>query len=373
MVHVTMMKHSHWVILLAAFAGCGEPTSGPTKGSSSTGASATGGAPPPSGSAAGSAARVELPPAPPLPANPPFFPDVPVPDDNKLTAEKVELGKMLFFDKRLGKDDKFSCESCHYVDKGWADGEKLSIKADGKSNTRHSPTLWNAAYAKEFYWDGRSATLEVQVLAAWKGQIGGDPAKVAEKLNAIPVYKAHFQRAFGADASEQTIVQALASFVRTIRAGDTPWDKYEGGDKKAVDEAAVRGFEVFTKKANCSLCHAPPLYSDYLFHNVGIGFGEGVTEPDVGRGKVSNKPEDKGRFKTPSLRGVATHPPYFHDGSAATLEEAVDYMLSGGHKNDNLDQQLKKIDLSQEERADLLAFLKALSPADYKFDPPKLP
>ena len=134
----------------------------------------------------------------------------------------------------------------------------------------------------------------------------------------------------------------------------------------------MRGQKLFTSKANCSLCHAPPMYTDFKYHNVGIGFGEDVEEPDPGRGKVTDKPEDNGAFKTPSLRGVTLHAPYFHDGSAATIEEAVDYMLSGGNKNDHLDEQMKAITLTDEEKGDLIAFLKALEP-EMSFEPPKLP
>lgn len=356
---------------LVALAGCPEDK-GDASGTASTGAANTAAATATATASASAPEKVELAKAPPLPADPPFFEPIPAPEDNTLTPEKVMLGKMLFFDKRLGKDGKWSCESCHYEDKGWADGETVSKKANGKMNSRHSPTLYNVAYADDWYWDGRKDTLEAQILAAWTGQMGGDTVAVAKKLTAIGEYDAHFQRAFGGSANEERIVQALASFVRTLRGGHTPWDKYEKGDKKAVGEDAVRGQKIFTDKANCSLCHAPPLYSDFKYRNVGIGFGEDVEEPDIGRGKVTEKPEDMGAFKTPTLRGVAEHPPYFHDGSAETLEAAVDYMLSGGNANEHLDEQLKKVTLTDEEKADLIAFLKALTP-DTTFEKPKLP
>jgi cytochrome c peroxidase len=354
---------------LVALTGCPEDKGGKSGPTSTSTAESSAAAPTASASAA---KKVELPKAPPLGEDPPFFPPIPAPENNTLTPEKVMLGKMLFFDKRLGKDGKWSCESCHYQEKGWTDGKQFSEKANGKTNGRHSPTLYNVAYANEWYWDGRKATLEAQILAAWTGQMGGDTAAVSKKLTAIPEYDAHFQRAFGGSANEERIVQALASFVRTLRAGPTPWDKYEKGDKEAVGEDAVRGQKLFVEKANCSKCHAPPLYSDYKYHNVGIGFGEDVEEPDMGRGKVTEKPEDMGAFKTPSLRGVALHPPYFHDGSAASLEEAVDYMLSGGNANEHLAEELKKVTLTDEEKADLVAFLKALTP-ETKVQKPKLP
>ncbi|MEZ4446105.1 MAG: cytochrome c peroxidase [Polyangiaceae bacterium] len=355
------------LLLLTALCGCPSEPSPDAAPAKSASAAATGSA------TASASAAVALPPAPPLPADPPYFPPIPAPEDNPLTPEKVELGSLLFFDKRLGKDDAWSCESCHYLDKGLGDGKTLSPKADGKTNSRHSPTLFNVAYAKEFYWDGRKPTLESQILAAWTGQMGGDTKAVSEKLEKIPGYAARFARAFGGPANEERIVQALASFVRTLRAGNSAWDRFEKGDTTAVGEDAQRGQKLFTGKASCSLCHAPPLYSDYAFHNVGVGFGEGVTEPDLGRGTVTKEPKEEGAFKTPSLRGVSLHPPYFHDGSAATLEAAVDYMLSGGHANEHLDPQLKKVELSEDEKKDLLAFLESLAPAEPPAKKPTLP
>ena len=306
-----------------------------------------------------------------------YLPDMKVPEDNRLTKEKIELGKMLFFDKRLGKDGNFACENCHYVDKGWADGLPFSTKANGKINGRHTPSLYNVGYQKHWYWEGRAPTLEAQVKAAWKGQMGagdkmGERAAVVAK---IPAYKQAFENAFdikGEDVTEDHVVKAIASFVRSIRSGNAPYDKWEKDQKSgAMSEAAVRGWELFRGKAGCGACHAPPLFTDNRFHNVGIGYDK--PEPDLGRFKVTKKDEDKGRFKTPSLRSVTTHPPYFHDGSAQTIEAAVDYMLSGGRKNDNLDSGMKKVALTKEQRADLLEFIKALEPAPEKFERPQLP
>jgi cytochrome c peroxidase len=302
-----------------------------------------------------------------------------IPADNPITPEKVELGKKLFFDKRLGKDGKMACESCHFTDKGWADALPLSTKFDGKPNTRHTPTLYNVGYYKQWYWDGRAATLEGQVTAAWKGQIGGDPDMVAMTLNGIDAYKNDFQKVFNGPATPDNIAKAIASFLRTIRSQDSPWDKYQNGDKSAVSEDAVKGFDVFSNsdKANCTLCHLPPLYTDTLFHNVGIGFDKPM--PDLGRGKIladKNDPDAEmmqGAFKTPTLRSITETGPYFHDGRAKTLEEAVDLMLKGGIKNPHLDEKLKPKMISKEERAQLLAFLKSLTPESKPFEKPQVP
>ncbi len=331
---------------------------------------------PPASTSASAAIEKPLPPmpvAPPLPATPQPLPELKTPADNALSAEKVALGKQLFFDKRLSKDGTMACESCHVPEKGWTDGKPLSTKVGGGVNTRHSPTMINVGYNDLWYWDGRSETLEKQTEAAWKGQMGADLAAVATTVGKIPGYTVQFRTIFHHDATPADVVQALTSFVRTLRSGDAPWDRYEKGDKKAVGEEATRGFELFRNKAGCAACHAPPMYTDNGFHDVGIGFDK--PEPDTGRGKISKNEKENGAFKTPTLRSVTTHAPYFHDGRAATLEEAVDYMLSGGikDKNPNLDTRLKPVKLSAKERTDLLAFVKALEAPHVAFEQPKLP
>ena len=308
-----------------------------------------------------------------------------VPADNAITPEKVELGKKLFFDTRLSKTGKMSCETCHLPDKGWADGNALSTKFDGSPNTRHTPTLYNVGYYKQWYWDGRAATLEGQVTAAWRGQMGGDPDMVAMTLNGIDAYKNDFQKIFNGPATADNIAKAIATFVRTIKSENSPWDKYLQGDKSAVPDDALKGFDVFSNsdKANCTLCHLPPLFTDTLFHNVGIGFDKPM--PDLGRGKIlgdaaekkgTKDPESdtlKGAFKTPTLRSITETAPYFHDGRAKKLEDAVDLMLKGGIKNPNLDEKLKPKMLKAEERSQLIAFLKSLTPEQKPFEKPQVP
>ena len=308
-----------------------------------------------------------------------------VPADNAITPEKVELGKKLFFDTRLSKTGKMSCETCHLPEMGWTDGKTLSERFDGSVNTRHTPTLINVGYYKQWYWDGRAATLEGQVLAAWRGQMGGDPDAVAMTLNGIDAYKQEFQKVFNGPATGDNIAKAIATFVRTIRSQDAPWDKYQQGDKTAVSEDAIKGFTVFSDsdKANCTLCHLPPLYTDTLFHNVGIGDDKPM--PDLGRGKTLGDAAQKagttdpnaeamqGAFKTPTLRSITESGPYFHDGRAKTLDDAVDLMLKGGIKNPHMDEKLKPKTISKEERGQLMAFLKALTPAPAPFQKPQVP
>ena len=306
----------------------------------------------------------------------------PVPADNPLTAGKIKLGEQLFFDKRLSKTKQMSCETCHVPEKGWTDNLALSPKFDGSVNVRHSPTLYGVAFYPDLYWDGRAKGLEAQILAAWKGQMGGDPDAIATELQGIPAYKAAFERELGGPPTGDRIVKALASFVRTIHAGDTPWDRMSAKDQEK--SAAGRGFHVFSKVAQCTLCHLPPVYSDGLFHNVGVGMA--AEKPDLGRGKIladaaakANQPAPpeaqtlQGAFKTPSLRGVALTWPYFHDGHAKTLEEAVDAMIKGGTPNPQLDEKLKPANLTAKQRADLLTFLKAITPDNKPYPRPTLP
>jgi cytochrome c peroxidase len=308
-----------------------------------------------------------------------------VPADNAITPEKVALGKQLFFDTRLSKTGMMSCETCHLPDKGWTDGKALSTKFDGSVNTRHTPTLYNVGYYNQWYWDGRAATLEGQVTAAWRGQMGGDPDAMAATINGVEGYKSAFQTAFGGPATGANIAQALATFVRTIKSENSAWDRYEKGDKTAVAQDVIDGFDVFsnTEKANCTLCHLPPLYTDTLFHNIGVGFDKPM--PDQGRGKIladaataknTTDPDAAkmmGAFKTPTVRSITESGPYFHNGSSGTLDQAVDFVLKGGTPNPNLDEKLKPRTISSEDRAKLMAFLKALTPEATPFEKPTLP
>jgi cytochrome c peroxidase len=293
-----------------------------------------------------------------------------VPETNAITQEKATLGWILWFDKRLSGDGSRACYSCHVNEKGLTDGMVKNTNAvDGKPLARHTPTLWNIGYHQNWYWDGRAATLEGQALAAWKlANMGAKDkekdeirADVIERINSVAAYKDLFQKAFGAPANEKNVVQALATFMRTIISKDTDWDRYQKGDKKAVSEAAVRGWDVF-QRAECNKsCHNGFLFTDLQFHNVGVGLKDGKPA-DVGRQKVTSIDKDTGAFKTPTLRDVARSAPYFHDGSVATLEEAVKFMLGGGGDNPYLDKaNLQKKDLKPAEIADMIEFLKSLT------------
>lgn len=305
-----------------------------------------------------------------------------VPPDNPITAGKIKLGEQLFFDKRLSKTGKMSCETCHVPEKGWTDGLALSPKFDGSMNTRHSPTLYEVAFYPDLYWDGRAKGLEAQILAAWRGQMGADPEQIAKDVEAIPGYKLVFEKELGGPPTGDRIVKALATFLRTIHAGDTPWDRLKPQARDA--SGAGKGFKVFSEVASCTNCHLPPVFSDTLFHNVGIGYDK--EKPDPGRGAILQQaaqranraltPEEQkqmGAFKTPTLRGVVLSGPYLHDGRAKTLEETVDLMLAGGIKNDKLDEKLQPKTITAAQRKQLLVFLKSLTPEAKPYRRPQLP
>ena len=287
------------------------------------------------------------------------LPPPPSPENNPTTPAKVALGKQLFFDSRLSGSGQNSCESCHYRDLGWTDANPLSRRDDGALNTRHTPTLYNVAYLKSWYWDGRSATLEAQILAAWRNQMSGDPVKVAALLASIPAYAAQFRQVFDAAPSGDTIVRALAAYLRTKNSGDSTWDRHEKGEPAAVSADAIAGFNVFMGKGRCAVCHTPPLYSDSSFHNIGLEAGK--AKPDPGRFGVTKQPQDMSAFKTPTLRSVAISGPYFHDGSVSSLEAAVRYMASGGRADPNKSPLLIDTQLTDTEVRQVVAFLRTLT------------
>lgn len=298
----------------------------------------------------------------PVPSPPAGFEALPDPPDNPTTPEKVALGRQLFFDKRISVDGSRSCYSCHVNEKGLTDGLPKAIGAAGKQLPRSSPTLWNIAYHKEFYWDGRSPSLEKQAMAAWTGANMGTKDKEAEivaKVNAMPGYRAQFQKVFGGDATSDNMMKAITAYERTIVCGDTDFDRFQQGDASALSAEAKRGWDLFRGKAGCGTCHAGILLTDLQYHNIGVG--SDAETPDGGRKNFTKEDKDTGAFKTPTLRDISRSAPYFHNGSAATLDEVLDIVLAGGKPNKYLDtKNLKKVKLSPAERSDLIAFLKSL-------------
>jgi cytochrome c peroxidase len=318
------------------------------------------------------------PPPPPPPVSRPSqgalqaMPALALPDD-PARAAKVELGHSLFFDKRLSVDGSLACYSCHLNEDGTGGHDPIAIGAGKKPLTRHAPQLWNLAYHKSgFYWDGRAAQLEDVAKGAWGGGnmgVGKDNLdKKAAEIAKIAGYAKLWKAAFAdAPVTADQAAQALAAYMRTITCTDTAYDKFAAGDKAALDESQQRGLDVFLGKGTCSACHTPPYFTiaammdGGAYFNAGVGTaGKDEKDVDTGRGGITNKPEDWAAFKVPTLRGVSKSPPYFHDGSAATLDAAVKYMSTGAQANKNLTALLSNKNLTDAEHADLVAFLGGL-------------
>ena len=302
------------------------------------------------------------------------LPPLPIPADNPMTAEKVELGKILYFDKRVSLDNTVSCATCHDPAMAWAERSPTSDGIHKQRGGRNSPTVINAAYAGSQFWDGRAATLEDQAVGPVGNPIemGHSMTGVVQRFEKIPGYAERFQKVFGTGVTEKGFAQAVAAFERTVLSGDSPYDRYMAGDKAALSDAQKRGLALFEN--NCAQCHRPPLMSNYRFLNAGVGMDK--PKPDEGRKTVTGKDSDLGKFRVPSLREVANTAPYFHDGSAAKLEDAVALMAGGGKENGNLSQLLRSIGqakLTADNRKDLVELLKALSGKFPVIEPPKLP
>jgi cytochrome c peroxidase len=299
---------------------------------------------------------------------------VPIPPTNLSYAQKVELGKQLYFETRLSKNNSVSCAFCHNPGTGFADARQFSIGAFGTAGGRQAPTVYNTGFIPLQFWDGRAGSLEEQAI----GPIH-NPIEMAEmhetvvpKIAKIPAYQKQFQLIFGSGASLQHIAEAIAAFERTIVSQNSSFDKYAMGESGAMNEAAIRGLALFRGKARCILCHNGPNFTDNQFHNLGVP-QVGPLKEDLGRYVVTRAQQDKGAFKTPTLRSVVETAPYMHDGVLKTLEEVIDFHDAGGGSNPNLSPLMKPLGLSPEEKADLLEFLKALTGAPIKVNVPKLP
>lgn len=307
------------------------------------------------------AVAITLPPAPPLPAAPRGLPKLRSVDYNPATPEKHDLGAVLFFEPRLSRDGSMTCATCHVPDNGFAGTEPRALTLDGKRNLRHAPSLLNAGYHRALFQDGRADTLEGAIEANWAGQMGADPDRIADTLARHPMYAALFERAFGEPPTGRHIVAALAVYVRYLQSGDAPWDRREAGlPSAAIGDLAIAGAQVFNGRARCAQCHPPPLYTDLGFHVAG-------DEGDLGRAHATGQPGDRFAFRTPTLRGAANRSPYLHDGSAAELGALIDAHL--GRMTNTPGQP--PVVLTPDERAQLVAFVRALTPAKTPFEKPR--
>ncbi len=299
---------------------------------------------------------------------------VPVPSTNLNYAAKIELGKQLYFDGRLSKNNAISCAFCHNPGTGFADSRQTSIGVGGGIGGRQSPTVYNSAFNHVQFWDGRARSLEEQAI----GPIH-NPVEMAEthehvvaKLGKVKGYQQQFRAVFGTGINLQSIAEAIAAYERTVLSTNSAFDKYMMGDQKAMDEAAARGLALFKGKARCILCHNGPNLTDNQFHNLGVP-QVGPMKEDLGRYNVTRAEKDKGAFKTPTLRSITETSPYMHDGAFKSLEEVVEFMNEGGGRNPNMSPLMKPLGLTPEEKADLLAFLRALTGEPLTFTMPQLP
>ena len=302
----------------------------------------------------------------------------PYPQDNRPTQARTNLGKALFFDPRLSRKGNISCSTCHNPGLGWADGLTTSVGFNGKILRRASPTILNAAYNQFQMWDGRMRSLEDQVLGPMEShdEMNTDFEKTLRWLKNNHGYSEMFSEAYpGETISLKTLAKAIASYERTIIAQDTPFDRWVRGDKNAMTNRQIHGFQIFSdpEKGNCVVCHQPPNFTDDGFHNIGL---RSFSSEQVDLGRFDLKPVKilKGAFKTPSLRGISETPPYFHDGSAVTLNEVIEHYIKGGDVKENLSPNMKPIKLGKREKRDLQAFLsEALKAEPLTTDVPRLP
>lgn len=293
---------------------------------------------------------------------------LPVPENNPLTADKVELGRELFFEKRLSRDESASCATCHLPEKAFTDGLPISVGIDGALGRRNAPSLLNGAYLRSMFRDGRAKSLEEQALQPLTNpaELGNTHEEVVRRLGADKTYPMLFERAFGStEVTIERTAEAIASFERTLLSADSEFDRYIlSGERYGLSDSALRGLELVRGKARCQLCHEHSLLTDGRFHNTGVSWGE---QPlDLGRHEVTGWEPDRGKFKTPSLRDVEHTAPYMHDGSIKTLEEVVEFYNKGGTQNPYLDLAIKPLDLADQEKEDLVAFLKSLSGTNWQ-------
>jgi cytochrome c peroxidase len=323
-----------------------------------------------------------------------------VPADNPPTAEKVALGRKLYFDTRLSTDGTVACASCHDPGHAFADpgGKPTSDGVGGAFGTRNAPTVLNAAFLASQFWDGRAATLEEQALQPLVNPVEhgfADQAAVVAKLRTLADYPPLFEAAFGTkEIAIERVGQAVASFERTLLSLDAPIDRFLAGDAAAIPASAQRGWELYNGKARCNTCHGRidvlPLFTDDLFHNIGVGVtqidfdavsrraaaaieaGKSVDElaltsaeaSELGRFLVTREPKDLGAFKTPQLRNVALTAPYMHDGSEKTLRDVIEFYDRGGNDNPYLDGGMRPLALTEQEKADLVALMETFTSSD---------
>lgn len=338
------------------------------------------------------------------------LPEMQQPKNNPPTAQKIALGRKLFMDRRLSHNNTISCGMCHVPEQGFTSNElATAVGIEGRSHRRNSPTIFNVGYYQFLFHDGREFTLEDQVIGPMLAfNEMGNPSigHVLDKIRHFDDYAGMFEEAFGGGVSLERVSQAIASYERSFVSGNSRFDQWRyGGDKNALTEEEVSGFEIFDGKGGCVACHSindkTALFTDQSFHNTGIGWArnnrvmkkeyESDTFPvqlapgvivqvkhdyldtssekpqnDVGRFEITENPKDSWKYKTPSLRNLAVSGPYMHDGSLSSLDDVVAFYNKGGDDNPKKDALLKPLNLSTQEQGALVAFLQTLTGSNIK-------
>lgn len=326
------------------------------------------------------------------------LPPVPIPAENPMTPEKVELGKLLFFDYRLSGDGSRSCVHCHQPHQGWTFPSRQSPAYPTQVERRASMTLINVAYNNVLIWDGRAGTLDKQALGPIQNPLhmNQNLDLLIERLHAIPDYVNRFRRVFGTGPTPDAIGKAIAAFERTIVTRHSPFDRYARGERGALTLSALRGLDLFKGKARCILCHHRPTFTDQSFHNLSVPEPDFLKDPrvlaslrfdakrmgvpdyrsltaDPGRYLVTKQDKDFGAFKTPTLRNAASRTPYMHNGAFGTLPEVIAFYNKGGGTGPGKDPLVQPLNLTEAEAADLLAFLESLTGELPTVEPPEMP
>lgn len=327
-------------------------------------------------------------------------------EENPLTRAKIELGRQLFFDPRLSADFSVSCATCHDPDEGYARNTQFGIGINALAGDRNSPVAFNRIFSAAQFWDGRAASVEEQAHGPINNPIemGNTHEACVECIKGIEGYRHQFEKIFpGEGVTIETVGKAIASFERAIVTGPSPadyyeyvrsvqqqfdeeeleelkdelpevWQKYQQAlaGSEAMSDSAKRGREIFFgDKGNCTACHVGANFTDELYHNLGVGMDK--SEPDLGRFVVTQDPKDRGAFKTPTVRNVTQTAPYMHDGSLKTLEEVVEFYAKGGHPNPNLSDKMLPLELTEQDKKDLVAYMESLTGPLPKVERGRLP
>jgi cytochrome c peroxidase len=291
---------------------------------------------------------------------------VPTPSDNPQNAEKIALGRKLFFDKRLSLDGSISCASCHDPQKAFSDQRSKSIGINGQLSERNAPSILNAAFLKTAMFDAHLATLELQAIVPIQEpvEMGHNMKILIKQLRQIPEYQAAAQAIFGRDFDAWVLTRSLAAFERSLLSMNAPFDQYMAGNKKAMSKDQLAGWRIFSDELYCTKCHPAPYFTTYEAANNGL-YASYEGKSDQGRFRINHDSSDIGKFKIPSLRNLPLTYPYMHDGSIHSMEAALAHYQRGGAGHPLQDPRILSFELTSKEKAQLLAFFDALVDTSY--------